>query len=405
MFSWVQQNIPPALTCGELAASLLKWSKELLLFQEWKTSRINLKEYFWFLEHQMRTRGLEFILYHILSQNALPCTALKTLDKHGISSAMWIMQRIWPPSSYNVPQRTDYRHRPPWAMSILVTCPHGYGNWLICLLFLLFQMWDCSQKLEKACGPLGKTIVMAKVYQTASTDEHNIPKSTQDYVVIILGRRKKKKNINEVANDMKGIVGQLPFSPCGRFHLQENWSWQDRFLCNLFKTLHAFGYLVISKNYVKIKLCILIHGMHSFQSFVFDFVWFPSAAQHLCKGFYAFTSHVLNTLRQHIWCSHFFSNVCTWKPHGGIKQCVFSLRTVHILQPLGRNFLAKANPCSQTGLTTWSLAVGPHLLLTFGRHLQMWFSSWKLLHVYVGYQNVPSIFKPRSMTVFQVGWK
>lgn len=41
------------------------------------------------------------------------------------------MQRIWPPSSYNVPQRTDYRHRPPWATSILVTCPHGYGNWLI----------------------------------------------------------------------------------------------------------------------------------------------------------------------------------------------------------------------------------------------------------------------------------
>lgn len=44
------------------------------------------------------------------------------------------------------------------------------------------------------------------------------------------------------------------------------------FLCNFFKTLHAFGYLVISKNYVKIKLCLLIHGMYSFQSFVFDFV-------------------------------------------------------------------------------------------------------------------------------------
>lgn len=44
------------------------------------------------------------------------------------------------------------------------------------------------------------------------------------------------------------------------------------FLCNLFKTLHAFGYLVISKNYVKIKLCLLIHGMYSFQSFVFDSV-------------------------------------------------------------------------------------------------------------------------------------
>lgn len=46
-------------------------------------------------------------------------------------SAMWIMQRIWPPSSYSVPQRTDYQPRPPWATSILVTCPHGYGNWLI----------------------------------------------------------------------------------------------------------------------------------------------------------------------------------------------------------------------------------------------------------------------------------
>lgn len=64
----------------------------------------------------------------------------KTLDKHGISSAMWIMQRIWPPSSYSVPQRTDYQPRPPWATSILVTCPHGYGNWLICLLFLPSQM-------------------------------------------------------------------------------------------------------------------------------------------------------------------------------------------------------------------------------------------------------------------------
>lgn len=110
------------------------------------------------------------------------------------------------------------------------------------------------------------------------------------------------------------------------------------FLCNLFKTLHAFGYLVISENYVKIKLCLLIHGMYSFQSFVFDFVWFPSAAQRLCKGFYAFTSHVLNTLRQHIWCSHFCGSICTWKPHSGMKQCVFSLRAVHTSQPPGRTF-------------------------------------------------------------------
>lgn len=135
------------------------------------------------------------------------------------------------------------------------------------------------------------------------------------------------------------------------------------FLCNLFKTLHAFGYLVISKNYVKIKFCLLIHGMYSSQSFVFDFFWFPSAPRRLCKGFYAFTSHVLNTLRQHTQCSHFFSNVCTWKPHSGIKQCVFSLRAMHILQPPGRKTIAKKHPCSLTDLTPWSLAMGPHLSL------------------------------------------
>lgn len=32
---------------GELAASLLRWSKESLHFQEWKTFRTNLNEYFW----------------------------------------------------------------------------------------------------------------------------------------------------------------------------------------------------------------------------------------------------------------------------------------------------------------------------------------------------------------------
>lgn len=111
------------------------------------------------------------------------------------------------------------------------------------------------------------------------------------------------------------------------------------FPCNLFKTLHAFGYLVISENYVKIKLLLTDTWHVLFQSFVFDFVWFSTAALHLCKDFYAFTSNVLNTLRQHIWCSHFFSNDCTKKANGGIKDCVFHLRVVHILQPMGRLFL------------------------------------------------------------------
>lgn len=38
---------------------------------------------------------------------------------------------------------------------------------------------------------------------------------------------KKKKNINEVANNTKGMTDQFPSPPCGGFHLQENWSWQD----------------------------------------------------------------------------------------------------------------------------------------------------------------------------------
>ena len=166
---------------------------------------------------------------------------------------------------------------------------------------------------------------------------------------------------------------------------------------------------MISKNCVKIKFCLLIHGMYSFQSFAFDFVWFPSAPQRLCKGFYAFTSHVLNTLRQHTRCSHFCSNVCTWRPHSGIKQCVFSLRAVHILQPPGRKIVAEANPCSLTDLTTWSLAVEHHLALPFWERLQMcfffFFPPRKQLHIYIRYRNLLSIFKPHSMTVLRAGWK
>lgn len=137
------------------------------------------------------------------------------------------------------------------------------------------------------------------------------------------------------------------------------------FPCNLFKTLHAFGYLVISENYVKIKLLLTDTWHVLFQSFVFDFVWFSTAALHLCKDFYAFTSNVLNTFRQHIWCSHLFSNNCTERANSGIKDCVFSLRVVHSLQPMGRLFLPKASP---TCLISWQLqhlATFPQVLLGY----------------------------------------
>lgn len=145
--------------------------------------------------------------------------------------------------------------------------------------------------------------------------------------------------------------------------------------------------------------------MYSFQSFVFDFVWFPSAAQRLCEGFYAFTNHVLNTLRQHIWCSHFFSNVCTWKPHSGMKQCALSWRPLHILQPPGRSCSAKANPCS---LTVWQLGPwlwGPPCRLPFEDISQFGVFFLETPHIYIRYQNLLSVFKPHSMTVFQIGWK
>lgn len=48
-----------------------------------------------------------------------------------------------------------------------------------CLRFLRSRMWDCSRKLETVWGPLGKTIVMAKVYRAASTDEPGILRRAQ----------------------------------------------------------------------------------------------------------------------------------------------------------------------------------------------------------------------------------
>lgn len=50
---------------------------------------------------------------------------------------------------------------------------------------------------------------------TAFSREHRIKLSS-------FWEGKKKKNINEVANNKKGIMDQFPFTPCGGFHLQEN---------------------------------------------------------------------------------------------------------------------------------------------------------------------------------------
>lgn len=181
-----------------------------------------------------------------------------------------------------------------------------------------------------------------------------------------------------MANNTEGIMDQFPFpSPWWISLTRKLKLARPCFLCNLFKTLHAFGYLVISKNYVKIKLYLLIHGMYSFQSFVFDFVWFPSAAQRLCKGFYAFTSHVLNTLRQHIWCSHFFSNVCTWKPHSGIKQCVFSLRAVQHFATTRKEVFSYSKPMFSDWLDNLVPGCGAPLVAYLLRTFANVVFSWK----------------------------
>lgn len=142
------------------------------------------------------------------------------------------------------------------------------------------------------------------------------------------------------------LLDQFPSAPCGGFHLQENWNWQDPVFSAIYlKPCTHLDTLWFPRTVWRITLCLLIRGMYSFQSFVFDSVWFPSAAQYLCDGFYAFTSRVLDTLRQHIWCSHFLCNVCTWKPHSGMKQCVFSLGTEYIVATTRKDILtAKTNP-------------------------------------------------------------
>lgn len=91
-----------------------------------------------------------------------------------------------------------------------------------------------------------------------------------------------------------------------------------------------------------------------------------------------------------------------------MKQCALSWRPLHTLQPLGRKCLAKANPCS---LTVWQL--GPWLwaspapcrlpfedISQCGFLVFFFFFFLEIPHLYIRYQNLLSIFKPHSMTVF-----
>lgn len=137
--------------------------------------------------------------------------------------------------------------------------------------------------------------------------------------------------------------------------------------------------------------------MYSFQSFVSDSVWFPSAAQCLCEGlfFYAFSSHVLNTLRQHIWCSHFLCNVCTWKPHSGTEQCVFLFESrVHSATNRKNILFAKAIPMFSDWLDSVVPDSGaPTCCFTFEDVWKcgVFLFYWKCPHIYIGDQNPLSI--------------
>lgn len=104
------------------------------------------------------------------------------------------------------------------------------------------------------------------------------------------------------------------------------------------------------RTYVKIKLCLLIHGMYPFRSFVSDSVWFPPPHSVSCEGFSCFqqprlkymkTAHLLSTLPPS--CLHLKAT----QRQETVR--VFSLRAECILQPPGRTFfLLKQTPCFLT---------------------------------------------------------
>lgn len=146
---------------------------------------------------------------------------------------------------------------------------------------------------------------------------------------------------------------------CSGFHWHENGSWQEPVSsaiylkpCTHLDTLWfprttwrlSFAYCYMACILFRLLCLVLFASPCSTVSVA----QCPSHSVSV-KGFAAFSSLVLSTLRQHIWCSHFLSHVCTWKPHSGRRQCAFSLRAECILQPPGRTFfLLKQTPCFLT---------------------------------------------------------
>lgn len=148
---------------------------------------------------------------------------------------------------------------------------------------------------------------------------------------------------------MQGIPGSVLFcslqwiSLTGKLKLA-----RPRFLCSSFKTLHAFGYLVISKN-VREDQALLTDTWHvSFSVFCVWFPFdFPLPHSVSCEGFSCFqqprlkymkTAHLLSTLPPS--CLHL--KATQWQE----TVRVFSLRAECILQPPGRTFfLLKQTPC------------------------------------------------------------
>lgn len=187
-----------------------------------------------------------------------------------------------------------------------------------------------------------------------------------------------------------GLLDQFPPAPCGGFHLQENWDWQDPVFSAIYvKPCTHLDTLCFPRTMWRLSFAHWYMACILFRLLCLILFDFPLLHSISVKGFYAFTSHVLNTLRQHIWCSHFPWNVCTWKPHSGMKQCVFSLRTESILQPPGRTFLLlKQTPCSDW-LDTMVPASRTWRPVAYLRgHLEMWgFLFLGIVPTFIGAQN------------------
>lgn len=113
----------------------------------------------------------------------------------------------------------------------------------------------------------------------------------------------------------------------------------------------------------RLSFCLLIHGMYSSSLLCLILFDFP-LQRCIFVRILCFHQQCL-TFRQHIWCSHFFSNNCTKRANSGIKDCVFSLRVVHSLQPMGRLFLPRANPTCLIGWQLQHLATLPQVLLGY----------------------------------------